>query len=432
MMSHRSGAARRLLLVYPASEALGWVRRFQLPSLALRQVATATPDDWDVVLADEVHEGIPFGETFDVVGITAMTRQARRAYEIADRFRAQGVPVVLGGMHPTVLPDEALQHADAVVVGEAEPVWAGLLADLLVGRLAPVYQAPIPDREDLVIPRTHRDVFARRRYLTTQTLQASRGCPYDCPFCTTTKHFGHLFRYRPAEDTLAELRSYDRKLVIFLDDNLLGNPRRAVPILEGMAELGLRWGGQTTLKFAEDKALVRLVARSGCIGLFVGIESVSGPNASLSKSRSSVPQKELVRRVQEAGILVETSFVFGFDDHDESVFETTLQYVRDLSASIPTFHILTPYPGTALFRQFEADGRLLHQDWNRYNHNEVVFHPKQMTPDRLYRGWVETRKEAYSWSSILSRVLHNPNPRLTNLAYNVLRKGPNDHLPASA
>jgi radical SAM superfamily enzyme YgiQ (UPF0313 family) len=431
-MSHSSEAARRLLLVYPASEALGWVRRFQLPSLALRQVATATPDDWDVVLADEVHEGIPFGETFDVVGITAMTQQAHRAYEVSDRFRAQGVPVVLGGMHPTVLPDEALQHADAVVIGEAEPVWAGLLADLLMGRLAPVYRAPIPDREDLVIPRTHRDVFARRRYLTTQTLQASRGCPYDCPFCTTTKYFGHLFRYRPAEDTLAELRSYDRKLVIFLDDNLLGNPRRAVPILEGMAELGLRWGGQTTLKFAEDKALVRLVARSGCIGLFVGIESVGGPNASLSKSRSSVPQKELVRRVQEAGILVETSFVFGFDDHDESVFETTLQYARDLSASIPTFHILTPYPGTVLFRQFEADGRLLHQDWNRYNHNEVVFHPKQMTPDRLYRGWVETRKEAYSWSSILSRVLHNPNPRLTNLAYNVLRKGPNDHLPASA
>jgi radical SAM superfamily enzyme YgiQ (UPF0313 family) len=199
-----------------------------------------------------------------------------------------------------------------------------------------------------------------------------------------------------------------------------------------MSELGLRWGGQTTLKFAEDESLVKLVARSGCIGLFVGIESVGGPNASLAKSRSPVPQKELVRRVQEAGILVETSFVFGFDDHDESVFETTLQYASELSASIPTFHILTPYPGTSLFRQLGAEGRLLHQDWNRYNHNEVVFHPKRMSPERLYTGWAETRREAYSWSSILSRVVHNPNPRLTNLAYNVLRKGPNDRLPASA
>lgn len=173
---------------------------------------------------------------------------------------------------------------------------------------------------------------------------------------------------------------------------------------------------------------MKLVARSGCIGLFVGIESVSGPNATLAKSRTLASQKELIRRIQEAGIIVEASFVFGFDDHDESVFEKTLRYVQECSPSIPTFHILTPYPGTALFQNYREEGRLLHTDWNRYNHSEVVYRPRLMSPEQLYRGWVAARREAYTWSSILSRVIHNPNPGLTSLAYNLLRKGPNDHI----
>ena len=428
-VSRTSGRRPRLLLVYPATEKLGWVRRFQLPSLALQQVAAATPPEWEVLLADELHEEVPFDGTFDLVGITAMTHQALRAYAIADRFRERGVPVVLGGMHPTVLPDEALGHADAVVVGEAEPVWATLLADLLAGRLAPLYRAPLPTGDTLAIPWTGRDIFSGRSYLTTQTLQAGRGCPYDCPFCVTTNYFGNRFRYRSPEDVLAELRTFDRKLTVFLDDNLLGDPARAVTILEGMADLGLRWGGQTGLRFAEDPNLVRLVARSGCIGLFVGIESVTGTNAGLAKSRSCSSHKELIRRVQEAGIIVEASFVFGFDDHDESVFEETLCYVEECSPSIPTFHILTPYPGTSLFAQYEREGRLLHRDWDRYNHNEVVFRPKQMSAERLYRGWLEARQQVYSWSSVLGRVARNPNPRFTNFAYNLLRKGPNDRLP---
>ena len=418
----------RLLLVYPATEKLGWVKRFQLPSLALKQVAAATPPEWEVVLADEVHEEIPYDEAFDLVGITAMTHQALRAYEIADRFRARRTPVVLGGMHPTVLPDEALAHADAVVVGEAEPVWGTLLDDLKAGRLARLYRAPIPTGDTLSIPWSGRDIFKGKSYLTTQTIQASRGCPYDCPFCVTTNYFGNRFRYRPAEDILAELRSFTGKLTVFLDDNLLGNPSRMIPVLEGMADLGLRWGGQTTLRFAEDPDLVRLVAKAGCIGLFVGIESVSGTNSFLAKSQTQTPQKELIRRVQEAGIIVEASFVFGFDDQDESVFEKTLRYVEECSPSIPTFHILTPYPGTALFDRYREEGRLLHTDWNRYNHNEVVYRPKLMSAERLYRGWVEARKEAYTWSSVIGRVAANPNPKLTNLAYNLLRKGPNSHI----
>nr|HOP41564.1 radical SAM protein [Geobacteraceae bacterium] len=416
------------LLVYPATHKLGWERYFQLPSLSLKQVAAATPYHWNITLADEVHDTVPFDGEFTLVGITAMTHQAMRAYEIADTFRERGVPVVLGGIHPTVLTDEALNHADAVVIGEAEPVWETLLDDLLNSRLKPVYRAPIPTGERLTVPWKRREIFAGRRYLTTQTLQASRGCPYNCPFCIVTNYFGNSFRYRDPDDIEAELDTFDNKLTVFLDDNILGDPNRAKPILERLKGRGLRWGGQANLRFAEDPELVRLVADSGCAGIFVGIESVTGVHANHPKTANGSTQADLIKRIRDAGIVVEASIIFGFDDHDESIFEKTIRYLEDAAPSLPTFHLLTPYPGTALFHQFNEEGRLLHQDWTRYNHSEVVYRPKLMTPERLYQGWLETRKEAYSWSSIFSRIRSNPRGLFTNLAYNILRKGPNDSL----
>ena len=421
-------APPRLLLIYPTTHKLGWVKYFQLPSLSLQQVAAVTPPGWEVALIDESQDPVPSGRDFDLVGITAMTHQAARAYEIADQFRSDGIPVIMGGMHPTVMPEEALGHADAVVIGEAELVMAKLLDDFLHGRLEKIYRAPISQDDKLVIPWSRREILAGKRYLTTQTVQASRGCPYDCAFCTVTQYFGNRFRYRDPADILAEIRSFPRKLVIFLDDNLLGDPAKARPILEGMAEMGIRWGSQTSLRFAEDRELLKLVARSGCIGLFVGIESVTGQFSLLAKSAGGSSQADLMKRIRDAGIILETSLIFGFDDHDQSIFEKTLRFVEDCAVSVPTFNVLTPYPGTKLFQQYEQEGRLLHRDWSRYNHAEVVFRPKLMSPEQLYQGWVDARKEAYTWPSILSRVWKNPGRRFTNLAYNLLRKGPNDHL----
>ena len=411
----------RLLLVYPASHTLGWVRRFQLPSLSLKQVAAATPPEWEVLLADEVQEEIDFDGAYDLVGITAMTHQAVRAYRIAERFRQRGVPVALGGIHPTVLPDEALQHADTVVIGEAEPVWATLLDDLLKGRLQRQYQQ-IPTGDTLTIPWSRHDFLGSRRYLTTRTLQASRGCPYDCPFCTVTPHFGRTFRYRDPADVLAELRSYTPGLTVFLDDNILGDPLRAKPILHGMVGMGIRWGGQANLRFAEDPELVHLLAASGCIGIFVGLESVDGEYANLPKTAGASTQADLIKRIRDTGVVVEASVIFGFDDHDEGIFERTVRYLERCAVSLPTFHLLTPYPGTALFRQFQQEGRLLHTDWQRYDHGQVVFRPRLMTPERLYRGWREARREAYRWPAILQRVMQSPGKGV-NLLYNTLRRG---------
>lgn len=414
--------SKRLLLIYPSTHKLGWIRRFQLPSLSLKQVAAATPPEWKIVFVDELHENIPFDGDFDLVGITAMTHQANRAYHVADLFRARSIPVVLGGMHPTVLPDEALQHADAVVIGEAEPVWARLLTDFLAGKLADRYSLA-PTGNDLQIPWGRTDILSGKKYLTTQTIQASRGCPYDCPFCTVTPYFGRTFRYRDPADILAEMRTFDRKLTILLDDNILGDPERAKPILKGMADLKLRWGGQANLRFAEDPELVRLLADSGCIGIFVGLESVIGAHSNHPKTGSRYSQADLIKRVRDAGIVLEASMIFGFDDHDESVFESTVRYLEKCAPSIPTFHILTPYPGTSLFKQFDAEERLLHKDWHRYDHNQVVFKPKLMTPEKLYQGWRDARREVYRWSSIFSRIASGNGSYLTNFAYNLLRRG---------
>lgn len=414
-------ARPRLLLVYPATHKLGWIKRFQLPSLSLNQVAAATPPEWEVVIIDEVQEEISFDGNYDLVGITAMTHQAVRAYQIADRFRAAGAKVVLGGIHPTVLPDEAAEHADAVVIGEAEPVWADLLDDLLSGCLRPVYRS-VPGGDRLEIPWSRRDILSGKKYLTTQTLQASRGCPYDCSFCTVTPYFGRTFRYRDTADILAELRSFEGTLTIFLDDNILGDPLKAKPILAGMAGMGLRWGGQANLRFAEDPEMVRLLADSGCIGIFVGLESADGIHANHPKTSGATPQADLIKRIRDTGVVVEASVIFGFDDHDEGIFERTVRYLERCAPSLPTFHILTPYPGTALFRQYLDEGRMLHTDWQRYDHGQVVFRPRLMSPARLYQGWVDARHEAYRWPAIASRVMQSPG-KAVNLMYNILRRG---------
>lgn len=421
-----SAAAPRLLLIYPATHKLGWEKYFQLPSLALQQVAALTPSAWHITLVDELHDQVPFGGSFDLVGITAMTHQATRAYLLADRFREQGVPVVLGGIHPTVMPEEAATHANAVVIGEADPVWTRLLDDFCHGQLQQFYQGPLPGGSRLAIPWSRRELYPRRRYLTTQTLQASRGCPHKCPFCIVTNYFGSSFRYRDIDDILGELADFDRPLTVFLDDNLLGDPQRIKPILHGMKGMGLRWGAQANLRFAEDPELVRLVADAGCSGIFVGIESVTGDLATHPKTGSNgVSQRELIKRIRDAGIMVETSMIFGFDDHDESIFEKTVRYLEEVCPSLPTFNLLTPYPGTALFNEFKDAGRLLHTDWKRYNQAEVVYRPKLMTAERLYQGWLHARREAYRWPSIISRVTGNSQSRLTNLAYNFFRRGPN-------
>jgi radical SAM superfamily enzyme YgiQ (UPF0313 family) len=419
----------RLLLINPLSHTLGLARWFQLPPIALLQVGAAVPPGWEVVLVDETLDAVPDGDGFDAAGITAMTYQAPRAYAIADRLRRRGTPVILGGIHPTVLPEEAKLHADAVVVGEAEPVMAQLLGDLERGALRPFYRHDPEGEHTINIPPPRWDLIEGKRYLTRQIVHFTRGCPYDCPFCTVTRSFGRRFRHRPLQDVLEEIDGFRKGFILLLDDDVLADPAYSRDLLGHLAGRGKRWIGQVTLKSLMDKEWLALVARSGCVGVLIGLESVPGPQGGDFRKNGDVhDMAAAVARIQDAGIMVEGSFIFGFDWDDEGVFDRTVDFVDRTAMTVGSFHLLTPYPGTATARQLEAEGRILHRDWSRYFHSDVAFRPKHMSPERLYRGWVEARQAVASMKSIFSRFANNPHPRLSGLAYNLLRKSTTDRL----
>ena len=419
----------RLLLLNPNPQKLNWVKNFQLPPLSLLQVAASVPLSWDIQIADETIEDLPDPEGWDLVGITAMTYQAPRAYQMADRYRAMGCKVVLGGIHPSVLPHEAKGHADSVVIGEAEPVMGGLLEDLSAGNLAPFYRAEVSPGTVLHVPMPRLDLISEKRYLTRQVLQTTRGCPHDCCFCAVAPHFGRRFRRRPARQVLAEVSRFPGKFMVLLDDNAIADLAGAEPLLRGFAGAGKSWVGQVTPRIGEEPKLLELVAESGCMGVFAGVEDADmSADETMSKHRGVRDMGAAVRRIQDAGILVEGSFVFGLDGHDEGVFERAVRFAEKNALCNATFHLLTPYPGTEIYRRFDGERRLLSKDWSRYSHSDVVFKPRRMSPERLYRGWVEARKEVHSWRSIFSRASRIACRPLSTLAYNILRKGHDDGL----
>jgi radical SAM superfamily enzyme YgiQ (UPF0313 family) len=268
--------AMKLELIIPSAESNSRKQKKAiLPPLGLAIVAALTPPDIEVSLTDENVSAIDFEKETDLVGITALTITAQRAYEIADTFRARGVKVVLGGIHPSILPEEASQHADAVVIGEAEGIWPGLIEDFRSNKLQRVYrQNERPSMLNLPIPR--RDLFANGAYLVRNTIFTTRGCPYSCAFCTVTSFFGHTYRCRPVEEVIKEIETLNKKkLVVFLDDNIVGNPKFAKELFRALIPHKIKWVGQASVTIARDDELLKLAAASGCIDLFVGFESLS-------------------------------------------------------------------------------------------------------------------------------------------------------------
>jgi len=395
---------RRLLLIAP-SQRTG--KRALFPPLSLGVVAGLTPDDWEVSITDEAVEPVDFDAEADLVGITVMTPLAPRAYEIAARFRDRGVPVVLGGMHPTALPDEAARHADAVVVGEAEGVWERVLRDASRQRLRRLYRSRRhPDLAGLPQPR--RDLYRPGAYLTTATVQTSRGCPFACDFCTVTRFFGRTYRCRPVADILEELSGLGRRLVFFVDDNIFGAPARAREFFKSLIPLKLNWVGQSSINIARNPELLALAARSGCRGLFIGLESlVPGNIRDMGKGLLNRVEdyREAITRIQRHGIGVEGAFIFGLDGDDPGVFTRTVAFARRVGLAAAQFGLLTPFPGTPLRERLEREKRVLESDWSRYTISNVVFRPANMTPEALQAGFEWAYRSFYSYASIARRLL---------------------------
>jgi radical SAM superfamily enzyme YgiQ (UPF0313 family) len=360
-------------------------RTFRFSLLSLLSVAAATPPGHDISIADEQVEDIPFGADADLVGITCMTALAPRAYEIAAALRARGIPVALGGMHPTLCPEEALAHADAVVVGEAENIWPRVVTDAAAGRLGGLYRAPAPpDLAGLAAPPRH--LLRPGRYAMLHAIQATRGCPHHCAFCAVSAFSGASQRRRPVGDVAREAADLPGRRMLFVDDNLTADPDYALDLCRALEPLNKRWMTQSTLAVADNPDLVAALARAGCIGLFVGLETFSTDNlASVGKSFHSVAHyRSAIETLHRHGIGVEAGIVFGFDHDDPGVFARTLAVLDELRVDMIQASILTPLPGTPAFGKMRD--RITDTDWSHYDFHTAVFRPARMTAEQLQAG----------------------------------------------
>lgn len=366
-----------------------------------------TPPEIEVDIVEEEIEKINFEKHYDLVGISCMTAAAQKAYHLAGLLKKKGAKVVLGGIHPTVMPQEAIQHCDSVVIGEAEGTWPQLIQDFKQNRLQKFYKSLDFDLANFPIPK--RNSNHNNTPFHMQPIFTTRGCPYNCEFCSVTKLYGTKLRHRRVADIVEEIAQTKEKKFIFLDDNIVGDVKFAKELFVSLSPLKISWVGQASMSLVKDKNLLRLAKESGCIALFFGLESVS-PNTleGLPKTlRSLKKHDDAIKIIQGSGIMFHASVIFGFDDDDSSIFERTLEFLMKNRIVTATFNILTPYPGTRIFEKFEREGRLLSRNWSDYNHSTVVFKPKQITPGQLAEGYVWTGKNFYSKSSILKRFFNN-------------------------
>jgi len=408
------------------------------PHLSLTTVAAMTPADIDVAITDENVESIDFEEESDLVGLTGMTIHASRAYAIARSFRERGVPVVMGGPHASALPEEAKEHVDAVVIGEAEDVWSEVLADAACGSLKPFYRADGYCSMDHARP-PRRELLKQGAYMTANCLQTSRGCPFKCDFCYVTNFFGNTYRCKALHNVIKEVEALPDDLIVFVDDNITGDREYAKNLFAALAPLRRRWAGQSSLTIARDDELLRLAAESGCVSLFIGIESLSPENLrSVHKTFNKVAEYEdSLKKIHDHGIMVLAGLIFGFEYDDEGVFERTVRFVERTKIEAPCFFILTPLPGTPFFTRMDREDRILHRNWSHYTGADVVFRPKLMTEETLQKGFNWACREAYSYSSIFKRLVHPQHRFFTRIATNLAlrqaaRRQPKARLPMGA
>ncbi|MBI5286089.1 MAG: B12-binding domain-containing radical SAM protein [Deltaproteobacteria bacterium] len=403
---------KRLLLILPRSERGYWGKvsrggKAGFVRLGLPTIAAMTPPDWDVEILDTRVTPVDFNKRVDLVGITAFTAEIPSAYEIADGFKRRGVKVIIGGVHASAMPEEALGHADSVVVGEAELVWKDVLEDFNNGGLKPIYRS---NRliDMTAMPVARRDLLDRKMYVSGfNTIQATRGCPFDCEFCAVTAFFGKRFRTRPVMEVIEEIKGFDTREFFFLDDNIAGHPGYAKGLFKALIPLKRTWGGQTSITIARDEELLSLYARSGGRYAFIGLESLSRKNLEGMNKGWNSPSgyKESIKRIHKAGINIVGSFIFGLDEDEPSVFKDTLDFIMENKIDAAQFHILTPFPGTRLYETFEREGRITDRDWARYHTGEVVFKPKGMSPEELQQGYFWIYRNTYTPWNILQRSL---------------------------
>jgi radical SAM superfamily enzyme YgiQ (UPF0313 family) len=421
----KTAPARRyhVELITAESEESLFVRHRRLirfPQLTMPLLAAWTPEHWDVSHTDEIVQRVDFNKRVDLVGITANTPAAPHAYSLAQEFRRRGVAVVIGGPHATLVPEEVAQHADAIVVGEGELVWPGLLADFERGELKRIYSScSLPELKNMPAPRW--DLIKGRAYGKGVTI-ATRGCPFACDYCTIPQMSQRRMRYRPVGEVVAEITRMPGRALIFWDDNIGANRPYAKELFAAIAPLKRWWTSQCTADVAFDDEFLSLAAASGCKALFLGLETISQSslNGANKRHNRAGEYREVIRRFHTHGIAVQAGVVFGFDHDDRSIFRTTVEFYRSAGLDSATVSVLIPFPNTPLFKRLDADGRILTRDWAKYNgKKDVVFQPALMSPRELLMGMEWAGRKFYSLSSIAERMIRSRTGLWWNIARNV-------------
>ena len=411
-------------LVYPSIG--GRVRAAQMQPLTMAALAGLTSADVAVSFYDDRIETVPYDVSTDLVGISVQTFTAKRAYEIAAEYRRRNVPVVLGGFHVTAVPEEAAEHADAVVVGEAEESWPRLLDDARAGRLERLYR--VERRPSLQGLRYRRDVFEGKRYIPLNLVEFGRGCPYSCSFCSVSEYFGNRKDCRPVSEVAEEIRTLPRRMLEFVDDNLIGDVPRAKELLRALIPLRVRWVAQVGIEFAFDDELLDLAAASGCAGLLIGFESLNEESLrQMGKSARCRAERfaGAIEEIHARGIRICASFLFGYDNDTAEAFPATLVFANEHRFMLALFNHLTPFPGTPLYEEMQVRQRLKFDRWwltPGFRWGDVVFEPKQFSAGDLAEGCRLNRLKFYEPANIFRRAALPANRRrwLESLALNFL------------
>ncbi|TXT37632.1 MAG: hypothetical protein FD135_3466 [Comamonadaceae bacterium] len=380
-----------------------------MPPLALGILAARAPG-WEICFFDEKVEVLPTGDNPDLVALSVETFTARRAYAVADAYRTRGVPVVMGGYHPTFLPDEALEHADAVVIGDAEGAWERLLDDFVHHRLQPRYMgdrtAPLGDY------RVNREIFRGKRYAPVELVQYGRGCRFACDFCSIHSFYGNSVRVRPLQGLVAEIEALpSQRLLFFVDDNLFSNEADLMALLEAMRPLKRRWSCQISIDVARNPRLLDHMAEAGCRFVLIGFESLHPDNLKqMAKpwNKVSGAYRDVVRTLHVRGIGIYGTFVFGYDADTSDTIDRTVDFALEAQLEIANFNALTPTPGSALYDRLREEGRLISPKWwldPAYRYGDSIFEPQRMSASELAEGVFSARQRFYSWRSIASRTM---------------------------